>query len=106
MNDQDRRERLLAGMAGITCMEKGRLSVEYREVVRGGKTVRLGPYYKHQCWETGRNVSRRVPANEADALRQAVEGYHQFQSLAAEFVELTIGMTRERQKPDAKKKRP
>jgi hypothetical protein len=92
-------------MAAINQMEKGSLTAEYRERIREGKSVRQGPYYKHQCWEHGRNVSRRVPAEQAEALREAVESYHQFRRLSDEYAELTMQMTRrERASPRSKKK--
>ncbi len=98
---QQRRD-LLREMSLIERMEFGSLSEEYREAVgTGGQTERNGPYYKHQKWEDGRNRSRRIPADEADALREAVEGRQRFESLSAEFVELTVASTR---KADPSKK--
>lgn len=82
-------------MSLIERMEFGSLAEEYREAAgAGGETSRNGPYYKHQKWEDGRNRSRRVPAQEAKALREAVEGRQRFESLSAEFVELTVASTR------------
>jgi hypothetical protein len=104
MNYEARRKQILKQMAQIDCMEKGRLSEEYRERSREGQTVRLGPYHKYQRWEEGRNVSRRVPAAEVDRLRQAVNGYHQFEQLAKEYAEVTIAMTRRSAAHDSKKK--
>ena len=91
---QRRREQILREMAGIERMEKGRLTAEYRERVQDGKTIRQGPYFKHQRWEQGRNQSRRVPPEQAEELREAVEGYHRFKELSEEYAELTIEMTR------------
>lgn len=91
---QQRRD-LLREMSLIERMEFGSLAEEYREAAgAGGQTTRNGPYYKHQKWENGRNRSRRVPAEEANALREAVEGRQRFESLSAEFVELTVASTR------------
>ncbi len=104
MEHQDRRRQILDQMAQIECMEKGRLSEEYREKHKDGERVRLGPYYKHQCWENGRNASRRVPAAEVEELRDAVDGYHRFRELADEYVEVTVEMTRE--SGDEGKKKP
>lgn len=104
MNHETRRKQILKQMARIDCMEKGRLNEEYRERSCGGKTVRLGPYYKHQRWEDGRNVSRRVPAPEVERLRRAVDGYHEFEALAREYAEVTIEMTRQAASDDSKKK--
>lgn len=104
MDQQKRRREILKEMAQIDCMEKGRLSEEYRERHKDGEKVRLGPYYKYQRWEDGHNVSRRVPTVEVERLRNAVDGYHRFEELAKEYSEITIGMTRNRSKEGAKKK--
>lgn len=105
MKHEKRRRQILKEMANITCMEKGSLTEEYRDSHKDGKKVRLGPYYKHQRWEDGRNVSRRVPAAEAKKTRKAVDGYHQFEKLAKEYADITIEMTRQTtEKNDSKKK--
>ncbi len=104
MEHQERRRQILDQMAQIECMEKGRLSEEYREKHKDGERVRLGPYYKHQCWENGRNASRRVPAAKVEELRDAVDGYHRFRELADEYVEVTVEMTRK--SDDEGKKKP
>jgi hypothetical protein len=93
-------------MAQIDRMEKGRLSAEYSERIEEGKRVRQGPYYKHQCWEQGRNVSRRVPAEEAEELREAVDGYHKFKELSDEYSDLTIELTRKQAESPRGKKKP
>jgi len=104
MNYETRRRELLKEMAQIDCMEKGRLSEEYRERHESGRSVRLGPYYKYQRWEDGRNVSRRVPTAEAERLRVAVDGYHRFRELADEYAQITIEMTRQAHNAESKKK--
>ena len=91
---QQRRE-LLRKMSLIDRMEFGSLAEEYRDTAgTDGQTVRNGPYFKHQVWEDGRNRSRRVPAQEAKELREALEGRQSFESLSAEFIELTVASTR------------
>ena len=104
MDHEARRRQILKQMARINCMEKGRLNEEYRERSRDGKVVRLGPYYKHQRWEDGRNVSQRVPAGQVDRLRKAVDGYHEFEELAKEYAQVTIAMTRQSASENSKKK--
>jgi len=88
-------------MESIEHMELGTLAEEYRENHLEGQTVRNGPYFKHQQWENGRNRSRRVPAEQADGLRQAVAGRQRFEKLAQEFIEITVASTRQTQ--DSKK---
>lgn len=104
MDQQRRRRQILKEIAQIDSMEKGRLSEEYRERHKDGKSVRLGPYYKYQRWEDGRNMSRRVPTGEVEQLRKAVDGYHRFEKLTKEYAEITIGMTRQTSTEGAKKK--
>ncbi|MCK5130707.1 MAG: hypothetical protein KAR40_00965 [Candidatus Sabulitectum sp.] len=96
MNNQERREEILKQMAQIDSMAKGSLNTEYRETKKkGGEKVQLGPYYKYQRWENGRNVTRRVSAEEAEQLKKAVDGYHRFLELADEFVAISVEMTEE-----------
>lgn len=103
MNYQDKRKSLLDQMAQIDRMEKGTLTAEYRDVNVAGKTKRMGPYFKHQCWEKGRNISKRVSVKESEALISAVDGYHKFKALSEEYVNTTLEMTR---KASGSKKKP
>lgn len=103
MDYQQKRKALLEQMAQIDTMEKGTLAAEYREVKAGGKAITKGPYFKHQVWEKGRNVSKRVPVKETESLKKAVEGYHKFKGLSEEYINTTIEMTR---KASGSKKKP
>ena len=94
MDYHQKRKALLEQMAQIDSMEKGTLMAEYRDVKAGGKTLRKGPYFKHQVWENGKNVSKRVSAKDAEIMKQAVDGYHKFKSLSEEYIDTTIEMTR------------
>jgi len=105
MDCEAKRKEILKKMARIDCMEKGKLSEEYRDSCRDGQTVKLGPYYKHQYWSDGRNVSRRVPVSEIPHLRKAVDGYHEFEKLAKDYAEATIEMTHRSASDTVKKKR-
>jgi len=104
MDIQVRRKQILIEMAQIETMEKGRLTEEYRDSYKEGKPIRLGPYYKYQRWEEGKNISRRIPAPKVEELRKAVEGYHRFQSLAKEYAQLTVERTRNEFVEEGKKK--
>jgi len=96
MNYREEREQILKQMAQIDSMARGSIKAEYRETKRkDGEKVQLGPYYKYQRWENGRNVTRRVPTEEAEQLKNAVDGYHRFLELADEFVAITVEMTKE-----------
>jgi len=90
---QIKRSKILSEMAGIERMQPGRLSEEYRERIVEGEVKRAGPYFKHQVWRDGKNVSTRVAADDAQALKKGIEGLDRFKELSKEFVETTIEMT-------------
>jgi hypothetical protein len=90
-----KRQHLLQQMEQIEHMETGALTEEFRSRLIDGVEVSLGPYFKHQQWQAGRNCSRRVPPDEAAPLRAAIEGRQRFEELAEEFVDLTVAATRE-----------
>lgn len=88
---------LLQKITQIRHMERGKLTV-----MRQGPQ---GPYYKHQVWEEGRNLSRYVSRDQAAALQQAIEGYHQFQELTEQYAQAVIDQTRAELDAQSKKKR-
>lgn len=77
-------------------MERGKLSV-----LRQGPN---GPYYNHQTWEQGQNVSRYVPADQVPALQAAIEGYGNYQQLVEQYADLIIQRTRQERGGQVKKK--
>lgn len=102
-NLQSKRADLLQQMGEIDTMHRGRLSEEYRERHEDGELVRLGPYYKYQIWEDGRNKSRRVKADEVETLRDGISGMDKFKELAADYIDATVALTEQRHTEDAKK---
>ena len=96
-----KRAQLLNKMAAIQTMELGSLLSEMRENSSGQPA---GPYFKYQVWQDGRNISRRVPSEQAHSLQEAINNRQRFESLAKEFVDLTVAHTRE-MKPDAGSKK-
>lgn len=88
-----KRQQILQQMEQIDCMEQGSLQSETRPSARDAHQPQ-GPYFKHQIWEQGRNVTRRIPAQKAPALAKAIEGRKEFEKLAGQFVEATVAMTR------------
>ena len=89
---------ILNEIAQIQRMDRGALSV-----IRQGPQ---GAYYNHQCYEKGRNVSRYVPREQVADLKEAIEGYHQFQRLVEQYVQLLVEKTRAERAAGAKKKTP
>lgn len=95
------RSTILEQMARLQSMEFGSLKEEFRTNASGGK---VGPYYQLQAWHEGANLSRRVPAEEASALQEAVANRQKFEALAEEFIELTVARTRKQASAEAQKK--
>jgi hypothetical protein len=96
------RAQLLQQMAAISSMELGSLKAEYRTNASGQKT---GPYYQHQAWQEGANLTRRVPAEDAGALEQAIANRRRFEDLANQYIALTVRLTRESEAPGTQKKK-
>ena len=86
MNPKSTPQSVLRDIAQIQHMERGTLNV-----LRQGPQ---GPYYNHQCYEQGRNVSRYVPAEQVSEVKEAIQGHHRFQELAQEYVQLMVEKTR------------
>ena len=97
-----KRQQILQQMEQIDRMERGSLQTETRPSRRHSDQER-GPYFKHQIWEDGQNKTRRIPADKADALTQAIEGRKDFEKLAEQFVDATVAMTRADPSFDSKK---
>jgi len=94
-SDSSLRQALLDQIAAITTMQPGSLAEEYREHPAHDSqgVVRLGPYFKHQLWQNGRNVSRRVPAAEASTLKLDIENAKLFDQLTDQLAKLNFEHT-------------
>jgi len=98
MNPQFTPESILQAITQIQHMDRGTVSV-----IRKGPS---GPYYNHQCFEDGRNVSRYVPRDQVDDLKAAIEGHHRFLQLMEQYAQLMVERTRAERLSGAKKKDP
>src|SRR5208283_1352800 len=96
MNTKSSSQSVLHDSAQIQHMERGTLSV-----IRQGPQ---GPYYNHQCYEEGRNVSRYVPSPQLGEIREAIQGYHRFQELAQKYAQMVVEKTRAEREAGSKKK--
>jgi len=96
MKTQATPQALLQQISAIQSMERGRLCV-----LRQGPG---GPYYNHQTWEQGKNISRYVARDQVPVLEAALAGYAQFQSLTEQYAQLIIAKSRAERAPAAKKK--
>jgi hypothetical protein len=97
-----KRRQILQQMEQIDRMEQGSLQTETRPSLRHAGQ-KQGPYFKHQVWEAGGNVTRRVPQEKAPALAEAIEGRKEFEKLAEQFIDATVAMTRSSISTDSKK---
>jgi hypothetical protein len=73
-----KRQQILQQMEQIDRMERGSLQSETRPSQRLPNQPQ-GPYFKHQIWEEGRNVTRRIPPEKAPALAKAIAGRKEFE---------------------------
>src|SRR5260370_38856298 len=80
MNTKATPESILQQITQIQRMDRGTVSI-----LRQGPQ---GPYYNHQCYEDGRNVSRYVPADQEPVLKTASETFLRFNKLLEHNVQL------------------
>ena len=85
-------QRLLERITAIEWMERGKLC-----------QMTGRPHFNHQTWRNGRNEVRYVPADEVEALQEAIDGYQAFIALAEQYADEVIRLTRRERK---KKKHP
>jgi uncharacterized protein DUF6788 len=96
MNTNPTPQSVLHDIAQIQQMERGTLNV-----IRQGPA---GPYYNHQCYEEGKNVSRYVPSDQVSQIKEALDGYHHFQELVQQYAQLMVEKTRAEREAGSKKK--
>src|SRR5665213_1773504 len=96
MNTKSTPQSVLRELAQIQHLERGTLSV-----IRQGPA---GPYYNHQCYEAGKNVSRYVPSEQVSEMKEAIDGYHRFQELVQQYAQLMVEKTRVERAAGSKKK--
>lgn len=87
---------LLHQIGSIERMEPGKLCV-----ISQGKQ---GPYYNLQCREDGKTVSRYVPRDQFETVREHTDNYRKFRKLVDRYAREIITRTRA-EREGAKKKR-
>ena len=98
MNPTPTPESILQEIAQIQRLDRGTLSI-----IRQGPE---GPYYNHQCYEQGKNVSRYVPREQVAQLQEEIGDYRRFQQLVEQYVQLLVHKTRAERAAGLKKKTP
>jgi hypothetical protein len=96
MNPSITPQTLLQQIAQISHLEPGKLCV-----IRQGPE---GPYYKLQCRESGKNLTRYVSRDQAPLVAAHTANYERFQSLVAAYVALVASQTRAERESGFKKK--
>jgi len=96
MNAKPTPQSILQQIAHLQRLDRGTLSI-----LRQGPE---GPYYNHQCYENGRNVSRYVTREQVAELQAALAAYRQFQQLVEQYVQLLVEKTRAERAAGSKKK--
>jgi hypothetical protein len=97
MNTNISPESLLAQIAQIKHMERGKLCV-----LRQGPD---GPYYNCQSRENGKNFSRYVPQDKLQGYQEAIDGYQRFCQLTEQYADSVIQRTRSEWASGSKKKK-
>lgn len=87
---------LIEQILQIQRMEHGSLSM-----IRQGPN---GPYYNLNSWENGKNCCRYLPQDKVPEAQKAIEGYHQYQQLTAQYAQQVIEQTRAQLQIGVKKK--
>jgi hypothetical protein len=87
---------LIEQILQIQCMEHGSLCI-----IRQGPK---GAYYNLNSWENGKNCCRYLPQDKVPEVQKAIDGYHQFQQLTAQYAQQVIEQTRAQLKIGVKKK--
>ena len=85
------RSLLVEELLTIDRMRRGTLSEQFFKSSSGGP--KRGPYYVLQGFLQGRKFSRRIPADQASEVREHVENYRRFQTLAGQYVSLSDEIT-------------
>ena len=89
---------ILQDIAQIQRLDRGTV-----HVLRQGPD---GPYYNHQCYENGKNVSRYVPRDQVADIKEAIESHRRLQQLVDQYIDLMVQKTRVQRQGGLKKKTP
>lgn len=83
-----RQTEIVREIAALPPMRRGTLSEQFLETVRkDGSRTKRGPYTVYTFKHKGKTVSRRIRTKaQAEAYRQQIQAFRQFQQLSAELV--------------------
>jgi hypothetical protein len=98
MNMKPTAQSILQEIAQIQHLDRGTVSI-----LRQGPE---GPYYNHQCYENGRNVSRYIPSQQVPELKESIANFRRFEQLIEQYIEILVQNTRVQRQAGLKKKIP
>ena len=100
---RQKRDLVLRDLQAIDHLRRGCLSQQFFKAAPGQKS-RRGPYFILQGFFRGQKFNERIPAEQAEQVREQVDNYRRFQSLAEQCVTLSDEITRlESSEGDSKK---
>jgi hypothetical protein len=98
--NQPSKSDLLAQIANIQLMERGKLSTYTFE-----ERSQNASYYKLQRWEKGKNATRYIPAEQVPLLQEALAGHAKFRELIEQYAQIVIEQTRQQLSAASSKKK-
>ncbi len=91
MKTTKKAEKLLKQIAEIRNMERGKICR-----MKGRNN------FNHQTWHAGRNIVRYVPREDIQDLEHAISGYTQFMTLAQQYADEIIRLSRREREKSSK----
>jgi len=98
------RQSILLQMQSIDRLRRGSLSTQFFKSHPPAPAHRQGPYYVLQGFFRGKKFSERIAPAQAAQVKQDVENYRRFQTLAEEYVTVSDQITRLPEQPQERKK--
>lgn len=98
-----KQQSLLQQLQSINRLRRGSLSQQFFKSP-GRPAVRRGPYYVLQGFFHGKKFSERIPRDQAAQVRQDVDNYRRFQTLAEDYVTVSDQITRLQDQSQGSKK--
>lgn len=90
---RQKRDLVLQDLQAIDHLRRGCLSQQFFKAAPGQRK-RRGPYFILQGFFRGKKFNERIPAEQAAQVREQVDNYRRFQSLAEQYVTLSDEITR------------
>jgi hypothetical protein len=91
---EKQRDQIIQQLKDLKRIRRGQISEQYLEKPGAdGKMKRFGPYYVWQASVNGEKRSIRVAKEQADQVREDMQGYQEFKRLCDELTDVTEQLT-------------